>query len=81
MAETEAQRRANVKWRSENVRRMTVAFYPKDNDLLAWMDRHAYRGAWLAGLARREFERELKREERTEGPLSDYGDTAGQDTL
>lgn len=81
MSETEAQRRANVKWRSENVRRMTVAFYPKDAELVAWMDRHGYRGAWLAGLARREFECELEREKRMEHPLSDFGDTAGQDDL
>ena len=63
MPETEAQRRANVKWRSKNVRRMTVAFYPKDAELVAWMDRRGHKGAWLADLARREFERERNRGE------------------
>lgn len=31
---------------------MTVAFYPKDAELEAWMDRHGHKGAWLADLAR-----------------------------
>lgn len=60
---SESQKRASAKWDSANVKSVLVKLYPKDADLLAWMDRHGYRGAWLAGLARREFERERNRGE------------------
>ena len=58
MARTEAQRRANAKYHRNNVRQMTVAFYPKDYDLHEWMKSKGYSGAWLRELARREMERE-----------------------
>ena len=58
MARTEAQRRANAKYQRNNVKHMSMAFYPKDYDLYEWMKSKGYSGAWLRELARREMERE-----------------------
>lgn len=61
MAETEAQRRANVSYKKKNVKQITVSFFPADAELYEWMTANGYRGAWLKELARREYEEELSR--------------------
>ena len=57
MAETEAQRRANERYKKKNVRQVNVAFFPADADLYEWMTERGYRGSWLKELARREYEK------------------------
>lgn len=58
MARSEAKKRADAKYAKTHVKRMSMAFYPKDYDLYDWMKSKGYSGAWLRELARREMESE-----------------------
>lgn len=53
---SEAQRRATAKYEAGNMRQVLVKFYRPDFDLVEWMDENGYKGAWVKGLIRREFE-------------------------
>lgn len=57
MAQTEAQRRAAVKYVKANVTRKPVAFYPKDADLLEWAASQGAFATYVKRLIREDMER------------------------
>ena len=57
MAESEAQRRANVKYRKNNVKTVAVAFYPGDADLLGWLGEQPNKTGYIKRLIREDMGR------------------------
>lgn len=57
---TDAQRRAAAKWTAENVRHITLKVYPKDADLLEWLDSKESRNGYIMRLIREDMDRTLK---------------------
>lgn len=57
MAQTEAQRRAALKYVRENVKTKGVAFYPKDADLLEWASAQGAFATYVKRLIREDMER------------------------
>ncbi len=56
MSETEAQRRANLKYRKENVKQVVVAFYPGDADLYGWLCEQPTKAGYIKDLIRKDME-------------------------
>ena len=57
MATSEAQKRANAKYRKHNVKNVTVAFYPNDKDIFEWLDSQGGRASYIKRLIREDMER------------------------
>lgn len=58
MAETDAQRRANLKYRKKNVRTVSVAFYPSDKDILEWVESKPSKAGYIKALIRADMEQD-----------------------
>lgn len=57
MAQTEAQRRAALKYVRENVTQKVVKFYPADAELLEWLEsREGSQNAYIKALIRADME-------------------------
>lgn len=57
MAQTEAQRRASLKYVRKNVTQKAVKFYPADADLLEWLEsREGSQNAYIKDLIRADME-------------------------
>ena len=57
MAVSEAQKRANEKYRKENVRQVAVRFYPPDHDLYDFVKTKSSMGEYIKALIRADMER------------------------
>lgn len=56
MAMTEAQKRAHAKYQQEKVRKKLVRFFPKDQDILEWLEQQPSQNAYILGLIRADME-------------------------
>lgn len=56
MAVSDAQRRANERYRKESVRQATVRFYPTEADLWEWLQAQPNKAGYMKGLIRRDME-------------------------
>ena len=56
MALSEAQKRANEKYRKENVKQATVRFYPAETDLWEHLQSQPNKAGYLKELIRRDME-------------------------
>ena len=56
MPASEAQKRANAKYRREKVKSTTVAFYPQDSDLWEHLGRQPNKQAYIRALIRADME-------------------------
>lgn len=55
MLTSEAKRRANAKYRKNNVKTHTLAFYPDDKELYEWLCEQPNRSAYLRELVRQDM--------------------------
>ena len=72
MAQTEAQRRASLKYVRERVKQKAVAFYPSDRELLKFAETRGAFATYVKRLIREDMERErdiLRELSESEGPL------------
>ena len=53
---TEAQKRAVQKYEKDNVKKKIVRFFPKDADLLEWLEQQPSQNAYILDLIRRDME-------------------------
>lgn len=56
MAVSDAQRRANERYRKESVRQVTVRFYPTEADIWEWLQSQPNRSGYVKELIRRDME-------------------------
>lgn len=56
MAVSDAQRRANERYRKESVRQVTVRFYPTEADIWEWLRSQPNRSGYVKELIRRDME-------------------------
>lgn len=56
MAESAAQRKANLAYRRKNVKQLNVSLYPDDADLIEWLDGMTNKQAYIRGLIRADME-------------------------
>lgn len=56
MAVSDAQRRANERYRKESVRQATVRFYPTEADLWEWLQAQPNKAGYMKELIRRDME-------------------------
>lgn len=56
MARTDAQRRAQARYNQQKVKRITVAFYPKDDELYNYVTAKENMAGYLKDLIRKEYE-------------------------
>ena len=56
MAVSDAQRRANERYRKESVRQATVRFYPTEANLWEWLQAQPNKAGYMKGLIRRDME-------------------------
>ena len=56
MAVSDAQRRANERYRKESVRQATVRFYPTEADIWAWLQAQPNKAGYVKELIRRDME-------------------------
>lgn len=54
---SDAKRRANAKYEKNNVKRLSLAFYPTDRDLLEWIAAQPNKQGYIKGLIRSDMER------------------------
>lgn len=54
---SEAQKRAAAKYKRENVKTKLLRFFPKDADLLEWVEQQDGQNAYILGLIREDMER------------------------
>ena len=54
---THAQKRATAKYLKNNVKRVAVAFYPGERDLLSWLDSQPNKAGYIKRLIREDMER------------------------
>ncbi len=54
---TEAQKKAEMKYRREKVRQVMVTFSPKDSDLYEWLNAQPSKAGTIKRLLREEMER------------------------
>lgn len=54
---SDAQKRANEKYKKESVVRKVVQFYPTDSDLLAWVESRGNVQGYIKQLIREDMER------------------------
>ena len=57
MATSEAQKRANARYRKKSVKQMALRFYPADLDLWEWLCGRTNRQAYIRGLIRADMRR------------------------
>lgn len=57
MAVSEAQKRANEKYRKENVKQATVRFYPAEEDIWEHLQAQGNKAGYIKELIRRDMER------------------------
>lgn len=57
MAESEAQRRANLKYRKEKTKQLAMRFYPDDMDLWEHLESQDNKAAYIKRLIREDLER------------------------
>ena len=53
---SEAQKRAHAKYQQEKVKKKLVRFFPKDQDLLEWLEQQPSQNAYVLDLIRRDME-------------------------
>lgn len=58
MAESEAQRRASLKYRKERTKQLAMRFYPAEMDLWEHLDAKPNKAAYIKDLIRRDMENE-----------------------
>lgn len=56
MAVSDAQRRANERYRKESVRQATVRFYPTEADLWEWLQAQPNKAGYMKELIRHDME-------------------------
>ena len=56
MAVSDAQRRANERYRKESVRQVTVRFYPTEADVWEWLQAKPNKAGYVKELIRRDME-------------------------
>lgn len=56
MAVSDAQRRANERYRKESVRQATVRFYPTETDIWKWLQAQPNKAGYVKDLIRRDME-------------------------
>lgn len=56
MAQTEAQRRAALKYRKEKTRTFTLTLYPSDADIIEWLDKQEHKAKAIKEAIRKEIE-------------------------
>lgn len=56
MAVSDAQRRANERYRKESVRQVTVRFYPTEADVWEWLQAQPNKAGYVKELIRRDME-------------------------
>lgn len=56
MAVSDAQRRANERYRKESVRQVTVRFYPTEADIWEWLQEQPNKAGYVKELIRRDME-------------------------
>lgn len=56
MAVSDAQRRANERYRKESVRQVTVRFYPTEADIWEWLQAQPNKAGYVKELIRRDME-------------------------
>lgn len=56
MAESEAQRRANLKYRKEKTKQLAMRFYPDDMDLWEHLESQDNKAAYIKRLIREDLE-------------------------
>ncbi len=54
---SDAQKKATAKYRKENVRQISVRFYPSEQDLFEHMEKQGGRAAYIKGLIRADMEK------------------------
>lgn len=57
MAESEAQRRATLKYRKEKTKQLAMRFYPDDMDLWNHLDKQPNKAAYIKRLIREDMEK------------------------
>lgn len=57
MPVSDAQRRANERYRRESVRQVSVRFYPSDSDVWDWLQSQPNKQSYIRGLIREDMER------------------------
>lgn len=57
MAESEAQRRANLKYRKEKTKQLAMRFYPDDMDLWEHLESQDNKAAYIKRLIREDLEK------------------------
>lgn len=56
MAQTDAQRRAALKYRKEKTRTFTLTLYPSDSDIIEWLDKQEQKAKAIKAAIRKEIE-------------------------
>lgn len=56
MAISEAQKRAANNYKKKNVKRLTIDFYPADQELLVWIESQESKQGYIKELIRRDME-------------------------
>lgn len=56
MSQTDAQRRAALKYRKEKTRTFTLTLYPSDADIIDWLDRQEQKAKAIKNAIRKEIE-------------------------
>lgn len=54
--ESEAQKRANAKYRRENTKVVAVRFYPSEMDILEFLDKQGGRASYIKAVLREKME-------------------------
>lgn len=54
---SEAKRKANAKYTKNNVKRLNMAFYPTERDLVEWLERQPNKQGYVKALIRADMER------------------------
>ena len=53
---SDAQKRAAAKYKRENTKTKLLRFFPKDQDLLEWLEQQPSQNAYILNLIRRDME-------------------------
>lgn len=56
MAQTDAQRRAALKYRKEKTRTFTLTLYPSDSDIIEWLEKQEHKAKAIKAAIRKEIE-------------------------
>ncbi|MBY4797446.1 hypothetical protein K6V98_03625 [Collinsella sp. AGMB00827] len=58
MAQTEAQRRADARYRKKHTTTVVIRLYPTDSDIAQWMENQPNKQGYLKALIRQDMERQ-----------------------